>query len=280
MSREGCQAVMDIQGPAHQTPVRIGTEVLWGSCVLLSGSSQPLKERKNMEVPQLLTTKVDDESYAGVTYHIRGELVPELAIQLDGGQTVFFEHHVALWKTGDINIGMKTGGLAGAFKRKVAGLQILLTEAKGNGQIAFSRDGAGHVVAMHMQPGEALETREHQYLAATSNVEYSFTRVKGIGSVMFGGTGFFLDQFTCKNGPGIVWLHGYGNIVEAKLGPGEFIDIEPGGFLYKDASVNLASNVQGVKTGLFGGSSIVWNRMTGPGRVGIQTMYYHLPTEE
>ncbi|HEV3312757.1 MAG TPA: AIM24 family protein [Chloroflexota bacterium] len=233
-----------------------------------------------MQIPQILTTTAEDETYAGVTYHIRGELVPELAVQLDGGQTIFFEHHVALWKSGNIEIGMKTGGLKSAFKRKVAGLQILLTEAKGNGQIAFSRDGVGHVFAMHMQPGDVLETREHQYLAGTSNVEYSFTRVKGIGSVLFGGTGFFLDEFTCKNGPGIVWLHGYGNVLEAKLGDGEYLDIEPGGFLYKDKGVRLESKMQGIKTGLFGGSNIVWNRFTGPGRVGIQTMYYHLPTEE
>lgn len=233
-----------------------------------------------MDIPQLLTTKVEDETFAGVTYQIRGELVPELAVKLDGGQTIFFEHHVALWKHGDIDIGIKTGGIAGAFKRKVAGLQIMLTEAKGNGQISFSRDGVGHVFAMHMQAGDVLETREHQYLAATSNVDYSFSRVKGIGSVLFGGTGFFLDKFTAKNDPGIVWLHGYGNVLQATLASGEYIDVEPGGFLYKDAEVKLESKMQGIKTGLFGGSNIVWNRFHGPGRVGIQTMYYHLPTEE
>jgi len=233
-----------------------------------------------MQLPTLLTTTAEDESYAGVTYHIRGELVPELAVQLDGQQSIFFEHHVALWKTDDINIGIKTGGIASAFKRKVAGMQILLTEAKGNGQIAFSRDGVGHVFAMHMQPGEILETREHQYLAATSNVDYSFSRVKGIGSVLFGGTGFFLDKFTAKDGPGIVWLHGYGNVFEVNLGSGEHIDVEPGGFLYKDEGVRLESRPMSLKTGLFGGSSIVWNRFTGPGRLGIQTMYFHLPTEE
>ncbi len=233
-----------------------------------------------MEIPQILQTKVEDETFAGVTYHVRGELVPELAVQLDGGQTIFFEHHVALWKTPGIDIGIKTGGLASAFKRKVAGLQILLTEAKGSGQIAFSRDAVGHVFGMHLKPGDSLETREHQYLAATSNVEYSFSRVKGIGSVLFGGTGFFLDKFTCETAPGIVWLHGYGNVLEAQLGEGEYIDVEPGGFLYKDTTVSLESKVQGMRTGLFGGSNIVWNRFTGPGRVGIQTMYYHLPTEE
>ncbi len=234
-----------------------------------------------LEIPQLLQTKAEDETYAGVTYHIRGELVPELAIQLNGSQTVFFEHHVILWKTEGIEVGLKVGGLGGALKRKIAGMQVLMTEAKGSGQIAFSRDGVGHVFAIHMEPGQSIETREHQYLAATSNVEYTFSRVKGIGSALFGGTGFFLDKFTCKDGPGIVWLHAYGNALEANLGQGEYLDIEPGGFLYKDTGVNLASRMQGMKTGLFGGgASLVWNRFTGPGRLGLQTMYFHMPTEE
>ena len=39
--------------------------------------------------------------------------------------------------------------------------------------------------------------------------------------------------------------------------------------------------VYGLKTGIFGGAGqLVFNRFTGPGRVGIQSMYYHLPSSE
>jgi uncharacterized protein (AIM24 family) len=35
----------------------------------------------------------------------------------------------------------------------------------------------------------------------------------------------------------------------------------------------------GLKSGILGGSgSLVFNRFTGPGRVGIQSMYIHWPT--
>jgi uncharacterized protein (AIM24 family) len=231
-----------------------------------------------MDIPQLLKTKVEDETYAGVTYHVRGELVPELAVQLSGDQSIFFEHHVLLWKTPGIEISLRP--MKGMISRKVAGLPLLLSEAHGNGQVAFSRDGVGHVFAMHLQPGESIETREHQYLAATSNIDYSFTRIKGVSTMLFGGAGFFMDKFTCQNGPGILWLHGYGNVLEATLGPGEYLDVEPGGFLYKDQSVKMEVKMQGLRTGLFGGSNLVWNRFTGPGRLGIQTMYFHLPTAE
>ena len=46
--------------------------------------------------------------------------------------------------------------------------------------------------------------------------------------------------------------------------------------LYKDASVKMTANVQGLSTGLFGSMSFIANRFTGPGRVGI----LHMPTTE
>ena len=79
--------------------------------------------------------------------------------------------------------------------------------------------------------------REHQFLAATGNVEYGFMRMKGVSNMLLGGTGFFVDHFTAQHGDGIVWVHGYGNVFEVTLAPGEQIDVEPGGWIYKDPSV-------------------------------------------
>ena len=99
--------------------------------------------------------------------------------------------------------------------------------------------------------------------------------------MLFGGTGFFIDRFQAQQGEGIVWLHGYGNVFEKMLAPGEAIDIESGGWIYRDDSVQMNQQVYGLKTGLLGGSGqLVFNRFTGPGRVGIQSAYVHLPTEE
>ncbi|MGL1710578.1 AIM24 family protein, partial [Vibrio parahaemolyticus] len=81
--------------------------------------------------------------------------------------------------------------------------------------------------------------REHQWLAATAGMDYSFVRVKGMANLLLGGSSFFIDTFTCKGEAGILWLHGYGNVFEVMLGPGEQIDIEPGGWIYKDKSVDM-----------------------------------------
>jgi len=71
-------------------------------------------------------------------------------------------------------------------------MPFLLTGARGPGRIAFSRDGAGHVFGLHLSPGMSADVREHQWLAATNNVEYSFTRVKGAVNMLLGGLAFSL----------------------------------------------------------------------------------------
>jgi uncharacterized protein (AIM24 family) len=98
--------------------------------------------------------------------------------------------------------------------------------------------------------------------------------------MLMGGTGFFIDRFVAQNRDGIVWVHGYGNVFDVTLGAGEQIDVEPGGWVYKDTSVRMETQIQSFSTGFLSSGQIVCNRFTGPGRVGIQSMYVHLPTTE
>jgi len=135
-----------------------------------------------------------------------------------------------------------------------------------------------------------VEVREHQFLVATSNVDYGFTYMKSVANILFSRTGLFIDQFTAHGGEGMVLLHGYGNVFEKMLAPGETLDIEPGAWLWKDPSVQMTvttvagsqrgGGILGAIGGLVAGASIVLNRFTGPGRVGIQSMSYHRPQAE
>lgn len=224
-----------------------------------------------MPGPVLKKGLVREESFAGIAYHIAGDIVPVLEVVLET-TPVFFEHHILLWKSSSTRIGVKA--VKGVLRRAISGMPILLASATGPGTIAFSRDGAGQIVPIHLAPGEAIDVREHQYLAATDQVAYSVTRIKGIMNWVFGGNTLIIDQFRAETAPGIVWLHGFGNVFEVALGAGESIDLEPGGWLYKDPGVSIKTVTQSLSSGLFGSAaSFFWNRFTGPGRVGIQSMY-------
>jgi uncharacterized protein (AIM24 family) len=230
-----------------------------------------------VDLPKLMPTRAQDETFGGVTYHIDGELVPVLTVDVSR-TPVYFEHHILLWKHPTVQIGLKP--MSGVLKRMVAGMQVFVTEARGAGMIAFSRDGPGHIVPIHLAQGRELEVREHQFLAATDAIDYSFTRVKGVANMLFGGTGFFIDKFHSHRGDGILWLHGYGNVFDKELGPGETIDVEPGGWLYKEPGVKMETVIDRLTSGIFGASmNLIVNRFTGPGHIGIQSMSLNLPTE-
>ena len=81
-------------------------------------------------------------------------------------------------------------------------------------------------------------------------------------------------------GEGILWLHGYGNVFEKVLERGESIDVEPGGWLYKDPTVAMETNLTRLSTGLLAGVNLILNRFTGPGRIALQSMYLHMPSGE
>ena len=51
-----------------------------------------------MSAPILLPTQATAETFGGVTYHIDGELVPVLTVDVNL-MSVYFEHHVLLSRT-------------------------------------------------------------------------------------------------------------------------------------------------------------------------------------
>ena len=210
--------------------------------------------------------------FSNSSCQVEGELVPVAEIALGAGDAVYFEHHVLLWK--DEATPMSQMNTGGGFKRSLAGMPFTISLAHGPGRVAFSRDAPGEMVVLPLHPGMELDVREHAFLLASASIGYSFVRIKGLANILHGGGGMYMDRFVTAGIPGLLILHGYGDVLERRLGPGERILVEPGGFLYKDASVQMNAVQLPIKTGMFG-RGVNMAEMTGPGRVGIQSMYVH-----
>jgi uncharacterized protein (AIM24 family) len=215
--------------------------------------------------------------FGNSTCQVEGEIVPVAEINLAPGDAVFFEHHVLLWKDEQLPIGVMQ--LQGGAKRVLSGMPFIISVAQGPGRIAFSRDQTGELVVLPLHPGMELDVREHAFLLASHNINFSYVRIKGLRNILFGGQGMFMDRFVTSNTAGLLMLHGYGNVFERTLKAGESIMIEPGAFLYKDSTVTMDVQPIQLTTGFFGGQSMNLAKMTGPGRVGIQSMYVHHTTE-
>lgn len=211
--------------------------------------------------------------FGSSTCQVEGEVVPVAEINLGQGDAIFFEHHVMLWK--DERVPLSLLQLSGGMKRAFAGMPFLISVATGPGRIAFSRDATGELVVLPLHPGMELDVREHAFLLSSHHISYSFVRVKGLTNILFGGQGMYMDRFVTTSVPGLLILHGYGNVFERRLAAGESIMVEPGAFLYKDSTVTMNVEFQKLGTGFFGGTTMSLARLTGPGRVGIQSMYVH-----
>ena len=215
--------------------------------------------------------------FSNSTCQVEGEIVPVAEINLSPGDAIFFEHHVMLWKDGNVPLTLMP--LSGGLKRAFGGMPFLISVATGPGRIAFSRDATGELVVLPLHPGMEIDVREHAFLLSSHQIQYSFVRIKGLANILFGGQGMYMDRFVTAGSPGLLILHGYGNVFERTLKAGESIMLEPGAFLYKDSSVTMDVEFQKLGTGFFGGATMSLARVTGPGRVGIQSMYVHHKTE-
>src|SRR6478609_6333935 len=62
---------------------------------------------------------------------IEGKYVPVADMNLAQGDSVYFTHHVLLWK--DPQVTVRAMSMRGAWKRVMAGLPLIMTEAVGPG---------------------------------------------------------------------------------------------------------------------------------------------------
>ena len=118
------------------------------------------------------------------TCQAEGEIVPVAEINLGAGDTVYFEHHVLLWKEASVHIAVMP--LPGGIKRLLAGMPLMITMATGPGRVAFSRDATGEMVVMPLHPGMELDVREHAFLLASHSIDYSYVRIQGLRNILFG----------------------------------------------------------------------------------------------
>src|SRR5699024_9875812 len=95
----------------------------------------------------------------------------------------------------------------------------------------------------------------------------TFTRKFSSG--LFGGEGFILQDIS---GSGMVFLEIDGDIVDRQLAPGEVLKVDTGNVVAFERSVNYeVETVKGLGNIFFGGEGLFLTKLTGPGRVILQT---------
>jgi uncharacterized protein (AIM24 family) len=216
------------------------------------------------------------------TLQIEGVIVPVCDMKLTEGEWVYFPHHAMLYKDEAVAIAKmqtKTG-----WNRSYRGFEWYLATAQGPGHVSFSRDEPGEMVAVPLQPGTAVDVREHMMVVANGAVTYDwfnpgiwFSTSSGDDTEYHYPLGQWMDRFSVGAQPGLVMLHAGGNSFIRMLGAGEVILIKPSSLLFKDASVGMQLHFEHPagtwRSWRAWGNRYAWLRMWGPGRVAIQSCY-------
>jgi len=216
---------------------------------------------------------------------IEGQQVPTADFTLAAGESVYFGHHNLLWL--DPSTRIQAMSMAGGWKRMLAGLPIIMTQAIGPGHVALSDDHAGEIIALPLAQGQQMWVREHRFLAASGNLTYGFAPTNiwiqtgsGNDTETSYPLGYLGDIFSAQNGPALVLLHAPGNTFVRDLAAGETILMQPSALLYRDVSVQMHLHIEYPRGGgvfSFFSSSYshrhVWLRLIGPGRVAMQSVF-------
>lgn len=103
------------------------------------------------------------------------------------------------------------------------------------------------------------------------NLSVAFTKKLSAG--LFGGEGFILQDIS---GTGMVFLEIDGNKVEKNLAPGEVLKVDTGNVVAFEKTVNYEIEmVKGLKNIVMGGEGLFLTKLTGPGRVILQTQNFN-----
>jgi len=222
---------------------------------------------------------------------IEGLYVPAAEMNLAPEDTVYFSHHVLLWM--DPQVRISTMSMKGGWKRMFAGLPLIMTQAQGPGHIAFSKDEPGELIALPLQPGQAVDVREHMFLAATSNIQYDWFATQVWYQVQndketetFYPVGTLMDRFFAPTSPGLLLLHAGGSVLVRTLAPGESILVKPTALVFKDPTVQMQLHLEHPNASLFSWGAwqarsirAIWLTLTGPGRVAIQSVFERMEQE-
>ena len=221
---------------------------------------------------------------------IEGDYVPVAEFRLAAEDSLYFAHHVLLWKDADLHLSLHR--LKGFLRRFFGGMNLILSNAQGPGHVAFSRDAPGELIALPLRTGGSVDVREKLFLVATGQVTYDWFRTKiwyttrserEKKNKTHYPVGRFMDRFSAPSTPGLLMLHAAGNVFVRELAVGQNILIRPTALLFKDPSVQMQLHFEQPRRSFQAPGSqwnrCIWLRLTGPGRIAAQSVFEPLEGE-
>lgn len=214
------------------------------------------------------------ERFIMIKYQIDGGSLPVVICYPDEGQTLCTERGAMSWMSPNMVMETNSGGGVGkAVGRLFAGESMFMNEytAKGGpGMIAFASSFPGSIIPYRVTPGNSIVVQKKGFLAMEKGLELSVFFQKRLGKGLVGGEGFIMQKIS---GDGLVFIEIDGCCKEYELAAGQSIILDTGYLAAMSSTCTMdIVSVKGVKNVLFGGEGLFNTKVTGPGKVYIQSM--------
>jgi uncharacterized protein (TIGR00266 family) len=211
-----------------------------------------------------------------IDYTIMGDDLQLVEIELDPGEGVRAEAGALTYMEDGIQMQTGTGGgIFRGLKRMIAGESFFITSflnnAQGKSHVAFAAPYPGKVIPIDLSEfGGQFLCQKDSFLCAAQGIEIEIAFTKRLGAGVFGGEGFILEKLT---GDGLAFVHAGGTIIEKNLQPGQTLRVDTGCLVAFATSVDYDIQfIGGFKNALFGGEGIFLAKLTGPGKVYLQSL--------
>ena len=210
-------------------------------------------------------------------YEIIGKTVPAVEIRLNRGESMYTQSGGMVWQSEGISMTTNTkGGLMKGLGRMLAGESLVMATYSAdadNALIAFGSTVPGDVIPVNLTGTPGIIAQKKAFLCAQEGVNVSVTLTKKFSAGLFGGEGFILEDIS---GDGYAFLEVDGDQVVKELAPGEVIKVDTGNVVAFDKTVKYEiETVKGLGNIFFGGEGLFLTKLTGPGRVILQTQNFN-----
>jgi uncharacterized protein (TIGR00266 family) len=210
---------------------------------------------------------------------IRGTTMPVLEVHLTPGESVVAEAGQLGWFDDGIELETTTAlagsdGVWDAAKRSFGGGTFFMTRYSSTtqpGTVAFPARLPGKIFQVPLGPDRSYLIQRHGFLAGLEGVELTTAfDPSHFGSGLLGGFGLVLQKL---EGVGHAWVELAGELSEYDLAPGQSLRVHPAHIGVVEHSVEYElTTVPGIKNKVFGGDGLFLVRLTGPGKVWLQSM--------
>ena len=207
-------------------------------------------------------------------YRIIGETMPAVEVLFEAaGEGMYTQSGGMAWMTEGIEMTTNTkGGFMRGLGRVMAGESLFMATYRAQrpkALIAFASTVACRVLPVNVGVNGGLICQKGAFLCAQETVDLKITFTKKFSAGLFGGEGFILQDLS---GKGMAFLEIDGDMVEKNLGPGEVLKVDTGNVVAFERTVSYEiETVKGLGNIFFGGEGLFLTRLTGPGRVVLQT---------